>query len=674
MKKTGNLTRREFLAQAAAFAAASALASCTPAATPAPAPTQAGEATKPPAAEPTATTAAAQPTAAAAVEEIQPGVPRNQCLILENPSGTVQPADDFNRWRAGYSGSWVCGLQQLALDALWYIDPDAGVDGVWDNALAAEKPIYNADYTQMTVKVRQGLYWSDGVEFTADDVYYTVDTIMKNKGLGNNGLFVGNIDKLEQPDKYTVVFNLKNPNSRFHSAFTVRWGACYIMPKHVFEKESDPVAFKFNPPVSLGAYTLKDSDPNGKWYLWQRREDWQRTSVARLGDVAVKYAMYIDPGPSDKRVIAQTAHQLDVIHDCTPEGRITLAKTSPSSVGWFKSFPWAHPDPTLPAVIYNNEKPGLDKKEVRWALTLAIDIAQVALASYKGAATISAIHVPPTGMYPKYYHTPLEPWLNDFTLKVGGQDYKPYDPTAAQRIADLARQSLGDLVPTDPDTIKRYIGAGWWKYDVKAAEQLMLDAGMKKDGGKWALPDGSPFKMPLMGLGESNPTMNRAAAMVVENWKAFGIDATLDAQANLWPIMSSGEYTSSLAWTIETWGGDPDLFFFLQSWHSKFYVPSGQPAAGTNSMRWKNPELDKIIESIQKISFDDPKGVELGQQFCKLAAQEMPITPIMAYNVFTTMDTTYFTGYPSVDDPYTDPVPNWGNTKYMFVKIKPKSA
>jgi peptide/nickel transport system substrate-binding protein len=671
MKKTGNLTRREFLAQAAAFAAASALASCTPAATPAPAPTQAGEATKPPAAEPTATTAAAQPTAAAAVEEIQPGVPRNQCLILENPSGTVQPADDFNRWRAGYSGSWVCGLQQLALDALWYIDPDAGVDGVWDNALAAEKPIYNADYTQMTVKVRQGLYWSDGVEFTADDVYYTVDTIMKNKGLGNNGLFVGNIDKLEQPDKYTVVFNLKNPNSRFHSAFTVRWGACYIMPKHVFEKESDPVAFKFNPPVSLGAYTLKDSDPNGKWYLWQRREDWQRTSVARLGDVAVKYAMYIDPGPSDKRVIAQTAHQLDVIHDCTPEGRITLAKTSPTSVGWFKSFPWAHPDPTLPAVIYNNEKPGLDKKEVRWALTLAIDIAQVALASYKGAATISAIHVPPTGMYPKYYHTPLEPWLNDFTLKVGGQDYKPYDPTAAQRIADLARQSLGDLVPTDPDTIKRYIGAGWWKYDVKAAEQLMLDAGMKKDGGKWALPDGSPFKMPLMGLGESNPTMNRAAAMVVENWKAFGIDATLDAQANLWPIMSSGEYTSSLAWTIETWGGDPDLFFFLQSWHSKFYVPSGQPAAGTNSMRWKNPELDKIIESIQKISFDDPKGVDLGQQFCKLAAQEMPITPIMAYNVFTTMDTT---GYPSVDDPYTDPVPNWGNTKYMFVKIKPKSA
>src|SRR5512136_3001823 len=136
------LSRRDFLKQATAFTAVTALP-----------PQLLGE----------------MPAFLAAQgDEVAPGVPRNQCLILENPSGTVQPADDFNRWRSGYSGSWVCGLQQIGLDALWYIDPDAGVDGVWDNALAAEKPIYNADYTQMTVKLRQGLYWSDGVEFTAD--------------------------------------------------------------------------------------------------------------------------------------------------------------------------------------------------------------------------------------------------------------------------------------------------------------------------------------------------------------------------------------------------------------------------------------------------------------------------------------------------------------------------
>ena len=56
------------------------------------------------------------------------------------------------------------------MDTLWYIDPQKGVDGVWDNSLASEKPIYNADFTEMTVKLRKGIFWSDGVEFTADDV------------------------------------------------------------------------------------------------------------------------------------------------------------------------------------------------------------------------------------------------------------------------------------------------------------------------------------------------------------------------------------------------------------------------------------------------------------------------------------------------------------------------
>jgi peptide/nickel transport system substrate-binding protein len=645
------LTRRDFLKQAAAFTAATTL----------PGQALAFESTR--------------LLAPLGQDEVAPGVPREECLILENPTGTVLPAEDFNRWRPGIQSAST-GHQQLSLDALWYIDPDAGIDGVWDNALAAEKPIYNDDFTQMTVKLREGIYWSDGVEFTADDLYYTVDVQMRDPGFQYNGLFAGNIDHMEQPDRNTVVFYLKEPNSRFHAGFTVRWQACYMMPKHIFEQQEDPLAFTFYPPVSLGAYTLRDLDPNGKWFLWERREDWQRTSIARLGDVDIKYAMYIDPGPSDKRVIAQIAHELDVIHDCTPEGRITLAKESPTSVGWFPSFPWAHPDPTLPAVIYNHEKPGLDKREVRWALTLAIDIVQVAMASYKGAATISAIDVPPTGMYPQYYQEPLEPWLNEFTIKVGGEDYKPYDPTAAQRIADEARMSLGDLVPTDPEIIKKYIGAGWWKHDLDAAEQLMLDAGMQKIDGKWALPDGSEFKVPLMSMNETNPTMNRAAAMIVENWDTFGIDTTLDSQANPWSIMSAGEYTANLAWVVETWGGDPDLFYFLQYYHSRFYVPSGQNANGNpGAVRWKNAELDQIIEALQQLPIDaTDETVELGQQYCKLAAQEMPTTPLMAYNVFTTMDTTYFEGYPSVDDPYTDPVPNWGNTKYMYVKIKPKTS
>ena len=658
-------SRRSFLMQLGLVTAGGVLAACAP---PAAAPT-AGTAAEAPAAE----APAAAPAATA--KEVAPGVLRSETIILENPQGRVQPADDFNRWRPGIVSSST-GLQQLALDALWYIDPDAGIDGVWDNSLAADKPVYNADFTQMTVKLREGIYWSDGVQFTADDLIYTVDIQKNTPGLAYTGQFSKYVASIEKTDDFTVVFNLAEPNSRFHGLFTVRWSACFMMPKHIFEAQPDPVAFTFNPPLSLGPYVIKDFDPNGNWYLWERREDWERTTLARFGMPAPKFAMYVAPGPSDKKVMAQTAKDLDVIHDIAPEGMITLAKTNPTSKGWFKSFPWAHPDPTLPSVIYNNEKPGLDNRDVRWALTLSIDIVRVAMASYRGAATISAIHVPPTGLYPGYYFEPLQGWLADFTLDIGGAAYKPYDPTAATRIADEARKSLGDMVPTDAAEIRKSTGYGWWNYDLEAAEKLMLQAGCSRDsGGKWLLPSGDPFKLALLAEGDTRPVMNRGASMIVENWVEFGIDATLDVRDNASraTMAATGEFDAEFGWTIETWGGHPDLFFFLESWHSSLYRPSGERAVGRNRMRWQHPELDPIIEAIQRIDFDDPKGIELGIEFIKLAAREMPITPIMSYNVFSVCDETYWEGFPTADNPYTNPVANWANTKYMFPMIKPKA-
>jgi peptide/nickel transport system substrate-binding protein len=655
------VSRRAFLQQLGLLTAGTVLAACAPAG--------AGV----PAAGGDQSGAAAQP---APDKEIAPGVMRSETLILENPTGKVVPADDFNRWRPGIQSSST-GFQQLALDALWYIDPDAGIDGVWDNSLAAEKPIYNAEFTEMTVKLRQGIFWSDGVEFTADDLIYTVETQKNTPGLAYTGQFSKYVESIEKPDNYTVVFKLTQPNSRFHGLFTVRWGACFMMPKHVFEKQADVVAFTNNPPVSLGPYVLKDFDPNGTWYLWERREDWERTTLARFGMPAPKFAMYIAPGPSDKKVIAQTAKDLDVIHDIAPEGMITLAKTNPTSKGWFKSFPWAHPDPTLPAVLYNNEKPGLDNRDVRWALTLAIDIVRVAMASYRGAATISAIHVPPTGLYPQYYFEPMQDWLNEFSLDIGGEAYKPYDPDAGSRIAEEARKALGDMVPTDTAEIRKAIGYGWWKYDLATAEKLMIQAGCSRDSaGKWLLPSGDPFKIALMAEGDTRPVMNRGAAMIVENWVEFGIDATLDVRDNATraKLALLGEFDVDFGWTIETWGGHPDLFFFLESWHSSLYKPTGENAVGRNRMRWKHPELDPIIEGIQQLDFDDPKGIELGIEFIKLAAREMPITPIMSYNVFSVCDETYWEGFPTAEDPYTNPVANWANTKYMFVKIKQKGS
>src|SRR5260370_41605661 len=205
------------------------------------------------------------PVSASAQEPIS-NLPRNQTLIVENPEGTIKNVGWFNIWAIN-AGGQSTGLHQLAMDTFWYIDPQKGVDGVWDNSLASEKPIYNADFTEMTVKLRKGIFWSDGVEFTADDVIYTIQTHIKTNGLRWSAPVQINVADVSAPDPQTVVFKLKKANSRFHALFTVRWNAMWMMPRHVFEKLPDILKFDNNPPVTLRAYTLKSFDPNRQWYL-----------------------------------------------------------------------------------------------------------------------------------------------------------------------------------------------------------------------------------------------------------------------------------------------------------------------------------------------------------------------------------------------------------------------
>src|SRR3981189_2611565 len=99
-------------------------------------------------------------------------LPRKETLIVENPEGTIKNAGWFNIWAIN-AGGQSTGLHQLALDTFWLLSPDGGLDGRWDTSLAPDKPLYNSDFTRMTVKLRKGVYWSDGIEFSAADVVFT---------------------------------------------------------------------------------------------------------------------------------------------------------------------------------------------------------------------------------------------------------------------------------------------------------------------------------------------------------------------------------------------------------------------------------------------------------------------------------------------------------------------
>ena len=101
------------------------------------------------------------------------GTPRNETLILDNLNGSLERPENFNPFTPGVEMGR--GYHEICLDNLWDVDT---VTGEQFPALAAEMPTpLNDDYTSFEIKLREGIYWDDGVEFTSDDVIFTLQTL-----------------------------------------------------------------------------------------------------------------------------------------------------------------------------------------------------------------------------------------------------------------------------------------------------------------------------------------------------------------------------------------------------------------------------------------------------------------------------------------------------------------
>ena len=140
-------------------------------------------------------------------------------------------------------------------------------------------------------------------------------------------------------------------------------------------------------------------------------------------------------------------------------------------------------------IIMNNQKPPLDKPEVRWALALALDLPNVGTNSMSGQFRASALPMPDTQITRPAFFEPLQAWLNDLTLSDG---YKPYNPNfGTDMVTKLTEMGMdASQLPTG-DAVNANFGLGWWKADPAEAEKLMNSVGMKKGAdGFYTMPDG----------------------------------------------------------------------------------------------------------------------------------------------------------------------------------------
>jgi len=602
--------------------------------------------------------------------QLSEGTPREETLIANVLTGRVGTPGNFNVFTTAWRNP-DRGVHQLMLEPLWTNEP---ATGKIINSLASEAPIYNEDFTQMTVKLREGCQWSDGVPITADDIVYGIELCTQNSGMSYNSQFNLYVDKVYKTDDYTVVFELKESNSRFHTNFLDSWGGWRPFPKHIFEKLEDPLTFDFNPPVSSGPYVLKDFDQAGYWTLWERREDWDKTPTGMLyGMPQPKYVLFYYYGEATNQVIAQANHNLDMA-DLTMEAFRAILERNEYSRGYRKEYPWVvNTDPCMTGIFFNNDVHPYNIKDVRWALTLAIDIVDYIGIAFDGAATMGVLAAPIVPTYREWYYKPMEEWLQNFTLdiEVDGEPFKPYDPDAPFRLIEYAK-SRGYTVPEDPEEIKEIFGPGWWKYAPDVAEQLLLRNGFTRDvDGKWLLPDGTPWKMNIIAHPNPSHPQHRNSLAAAQQWRNFGIDVNVTASEAYATIAGTGDFEVNDTWPSSgLWGGHPDLYTLLYNFHSSCYRPVGENAVG-HSSRWKDPRMDAVIEEMEKLDWNDPKNLELGMEGLKIIVEEMPMIFTFAYPGVVGWDEYYWTNYPGAENPYIIPYHHWPNFKYMLPFLEP---
>ncbi|MDQ0642750.1 ABC transporter substrate-binding protein [Microbacterium murale] len=119
--------------------------------------------------------------------------------------------------------------------------------------LLATEYTWNEDGTQLDVTLRDGVTWSDGEAFDADDVVFTFQLLLDTPALNTSG-FNGAVTKVDATH-VTLTF----PEPAFVTGPELL-GKTFIVPEHIW-KDIDPAADVNAEPVGTGPYVLSNFKP-----------------------------------------------------------------------------------------------------------------------------------------------------------------------------------------------------------------------------------------------------------------------------------------------------------------------------------------------------------------------------------------------------------------------------
>lgn len=175
-------------------------------------------------------------------------------------------------------------------NALLKVNPDSAYVGD-----LAEDWTISEDALTYTFRLQDGVKFSDGSDFTAEDVVFTYETVMENPAINEN-VDLTRLESVTAVDDSTVEFRLKEAYSPFFDTVAM----LQIVPSDAYDSELFDTM-----PVGTGAYKVVQYDTNQQIIL-EANENY----FGGEPDVKKVTILYMD---SDAAFAAAQSGQLDIV-------------------------------------------------------------------------------------------------------------------------------------------------------------------------------------------------------------------------------------------------------------------------------------------------------------------------------------------------------------------------
>ena len=251
------------------------------------------------------------------------------------------------------------GVWFAMFNPLWHTEPD----GSFVPDLAAAVPTVenggiSADGLQWKVKLRKGVKWHDGTDFTSEDVKFTLELINNKNFRAATRLGHGLVQDIKTNGPNEISWKM----SKGYSPYLALLSWTFIVPKHILASATDPNATAFaSAPVGTGPFK------------WSRRVAGQSVTLEANTN-------YFGDGPYVERVIWSYVPDANVLYTQFKTGQIDYAGYNGLLAHFYKEAA-ALPDRKvlsgsngqIECIVMNFTKPQFADKNVRKALLAGIN-------------------------------------------------------------------------------------------------------------------------------------------------------------------------------------------------------------------------------------------------------------------------------------------------------------